>query len=122
MPAIRKPEREISLAELVAQMLKEMPANCRARREWDAMRPFTLFGAWAFEFFWHDAEPGDVDASDAQEKAVEFGLLQRTSEADAGATHDELCEWEPGMPLDDCCCFTPTHAPLDLAAYKEAAR
>lgn len=121
MPAIRKGDAEVSLAEYVA----DMPDGCRVRREWEAMRaavPFTLFGAWVFEFFWNDADPGDVEAADAQEKAVEFGLLKRTSEADSGATHAEDCEWQDDMPLDECCCYAPMLAPLALAAYKEAVK
>lgn len=79
------------------------------------LRAFAAFGSWVFENFWHDGEPGDIEAYDAQEKAAEFGLLGRTSEVDAGATHAEGCDYSPDAPPTECCCFTPTRRPLDVA-------
>lgn len=86
-----------------------------------SLLPWAHFGAWAFEEFWHDSEPGDIDGTDAQEKAVECGLLARTSTCDAGATHAEECEWQPGMPDEECCCYSPCRAPLATLAPESAA-
>lgn len=83
------------------------------------LRPWALFGAWAFEEFWHDSEPGDIDGADAQEKAVECGLLARTSVCDAGATHAEGCDWQPGMPNEECCCYSPCKPPLAATAPEQ---
>lgn len=99
---------EVVCAALDSAATREQAAKAQGARE----AAYAKFGAWAFEMFWHDGEPGDIDAADAQEKAAEFGLLGRTSEADAGATHAEECEWQPGMPLDECCCYTPMLPPL----------
>lgn len=76
------------------------------------------FGAWAFESFWQDGEPGDLEGGDLQERAMALGLLGRTAEHDAGATHAEDCEWQPGMPAEDCDCCIPLAAPFDSAAIR----
>ena len=61
---------------------------------------FAAFGAWCFEAFWNDAEPGDLDASDLQEKAVECGLLRRRESDDDGCMCDD--------PESGCGCLFPT--------------
>jgi len=104
----------VALYATPAQSLAAHDAEVRAKALRD-VEPWARFGSWAFEMFWHDSEPGDIDAADAQERAVEFGLLARTSECDAGATHAEECDWQPGMPLSECCCVAPCRAPLRLA-------
>lgn len=76
------------------------------------MRDFATFGGWAFEEYWSDGEPGDIDAGDAQEKAIECGLLGRTSEVDPNATHAEGCDYSPVASASECCCFIPTRRPL----------
>lgn len=86
-----------------------------AQAEYVEARSFAAFGSWVFESFWHDGEPGDVEAIDAQEKAVELGLLGRTSETDPAAAHAEGCDCSPGAPAAECCCYVPTRRPLDIA-------
>ena len=61
---------------------------------------FAAFGQWCFEEFWSDGEPGDLDASDLQEKAVEFGLLRKRKLGDERCSCDEI--------EDDCECLFPT--------------
>lgn len=84
-------------------------AGARAMQE--AAEPWAKFGAAIFERFWSDGEPGDIEGGDAQEIARECGLLGRTAEVDAGATHADGCEWQPGMPLDECDCWCPMLKP-----------
>ena len=121
------------VAELEAKRAHETQhlLNCCAERdkalaareaECVELRAFAAFGSWVFENFWHDGEPGDIEAYDAQEKAAEFGLLGRTSEVDAGATHAEGCDYSPDAPPTECCCFTPTRRPLDVARHAGAGR
>ena len=92
------PEHEARIAELEAQVKQ--------------MCDFATFGGWAFEEYWSDGEPGDIDAGDAQEKAIECGLLGRTSEVDPNATHAEGCDYSPVASASECCCFIPTRRPL----------
>ena len=100
----------------IGMVLSSLVARLAAREaECVELRAFAAFGSWVFENFWHDGEPGDIEAYDAQEKAAEFGLLGRTSEVDAGATHAEGCDYSPDAPPTECCCFTPTRRPLDVA-------
>lgn len=61
---------------------------------------FARFGQCCFEWFWNDAEPGDLDASDLQEKAVECGLLRKRKLGDDQCSCDEISE--------DCECLFPT--------------
>lgn len=87
------------------------------------LQPWARFGAKAFDAFWGDGDPGDIDGSDAQEYAVEAGLLSRRATADAGTSCSEYCEWTPDRPLNECMCLFPTCAPLrtdDALAPKEA--
>lgn len=83
-------------------------------------RAYAEFGSWCFEQFWNDGEPCDIDGGDAQEAAVRLGLLGRTAEHDAGVTHAEDCEWQPGMATAYCCCFVPLRAPLRALAAEAA--
>lgn len=73
----------------------------------EAADPWARFGEAVFERFWGDGDPGDLEGGDLQEIARECGLLGRTAEVDAGATHAEGCEWQPGMPADECDCWSP---------------
>ena len=75
--------------------------------------PWAEFGAWAFEYFWHDGEPGEIDAGDAQDAAERVGLLSRRREKldDGYECHSE-CGWEPGQPVSECVCLFPTRRPL----------
>lgn len=79
--------------------------------------PWARFGDIVFERFWSDGLPGDLEGGDLQEIARDCGLLGRTAEVDAGATHAEGCGWEPGMPMDDCDCWAPM-----LGPYRSAVR
>ena len=88
----------------------------RLRAEIAAMRPYARFGSKCFEHFWSDGEPGDIEGGDAQEMAVKAGLIGRTSEVDAGATHAEWCEWTPEAPKSECDCYAPLCAPLKEAS------
>lgn len=74
----------------------------------EAADPWARFGDIVFGRFWNDGEPVDVEGGDLQEIARECGLLVRTAEVDSEATHADGCEWQPGMPMDDCDCWTPT--------------
>lgn len=84
------------------------------RSEVERLRPWATFGASAFEDFWHDAEPGDLDAGDLQDSAIKAGLLRRRTEADAGKTcgGECGCEWEEGRSVDECECLFPAFPPL----------
>ena len=77
----------------------------------EAADPWARFGDAVFDRFWSDGEPGDVDGGDLQEIARDCGLLGRTAEVDAGATHAEGCEWQPGMDADECDCWAPMRGP-----------
>lgn len=72
---------------------------------------FEQFGQWAFELFWNDGEPGDVDQLDLQEKALKLGILTRRTAAQAGLSCADWCEWQPGQPLEDCECLFPVYSP-----------
>lgn len=103
-------EREVN-----ATLRRMQKALAAAQADNARLLPFARFGSWAFEAFWGDGEPGCVEAEDAQEFAVEIGLLGRTSEVDASATHAEGCDYSPDAPLTDCCCFTPLRSILSRA-------
>ena len=94
----------------------------QAEAQVEADAKWAAFGAWAFENFWHDGEPGDIEGGDAQEAAVRFGLLGRTSEHDAGATHAEGCDFSPEAPPTECCCYTPLLAIRALGEPDAAQR
>jgi hypothetical protein len=75
------------------------------------------FGSSAFESFWHDGEPNDLDGGELQEMAVECGLLGRTEDnEDEGTTHAELCDWNGDR--GSCTCFVPL---LGVLARPEVA-
>ncbi len=95
--------------EFMAGLYDELTA---LRERVKTLEPYARFGSKAFEFFWHDAEPGDVDASDAQEMAVQAGLLRRRAPEDIGLSCCEYCDWQPGQPVEECSCLFPTLAPL----------
>ena len=73
--------------------------------------PWSSFGEAVFDRFWGDGDPGDLEGGDLQEIARECGLLGRTADVDAGATHADGCEWQPGMDAGECDCWSPTRAP-----------
>lgn len=81
----------------------------------EALREWAHFGAMAFEAFWADGEPGDLDAGELQEWAVMVGLLRRRTADDAERLCADGCDWESGngnLPLDECSCLFPTRRPL----------
>lgn len=80
---------------------------------------YARFGSWVFEMFWQDGEPGDIEGGDAQEAAIRFGLLGRTSEVDAGATHAEDCEWVPEAPANECSCYVPMFPAIRALAEED---
>ena len=85
----------------------------------EAADPWARFGEAVFEQFWGDGEPGDMEGGDLQEIARECGLLGRTAEVDAGATHAEGCEWEAGMSTDECDCWAPMRAPYSALVREQ---
>lgn len=105
-------EAEALRAQIVASQAREV-----------ATARYAAFGAWAFEKFWHDAEPGDIDGGDAQEAAVRLGLLRRRTEYDTDSPCADFCTWEPSEgPVSDCECLFPTTGPHVAPTDTEALR
>lgn len=85
---------------------------------------YAAFGEWAFEMFWNDAEPGDIDGGDAQEAAIKHGLLRRREDGDRYATcgGEMGCGWKDGDPVESCECLFPTTGPLSAPRDSEALK
>lgn len=83
-----------------------------AASERERLEVWAEFGSWAFDSYWSDGEPGDVDWADTQEKALALGLLTRRTEAQATYSCAEGCEWEAGKPFDECECLFPTRGTI----------
>ena len=66
--------------------------------------------------FWLQAngEPGDIEGGDAQEHAVECGLLRRWQPEDGPGPHCDACEDTEGEP-GSCSCLFPTLKPFGPA-------
>jgi hypothetical protein len=112
-------QRPILVEQFAEVRAEGYAAGVAAEREATGSRAaYAGFGAWAFEQFWHDAEPGDIDAGDAQEAAIKYGLLRRRVEGDEGATcGTEIgCDYSHGDPVSKCECLFPVFAPLRARA------
>ena len=86
----------------LADVLRALVARCEAA---DA---YARFGDEVFDQFWSQGEPGDIEGGDLQEIALKCGLLARTADVDAGATHSEWCEFNTDSGAEGCDCFAPT--------------
>lgn len=80
-------------------------------------RKHAAFGARAFEAFWCDGEPGDLDAGDLQRMALDCGLLRHVDASDGPGPHCEWCEDDMGAG-DECSCLKPT---TDRRAKEDAS-
>ncbi len=94
-----------------AMLLAAERERDEARAELLAARKHAEFGSGAFESFWNDAEPRELDEADLQALALECGLLRRMDAKDGPGPHCEACEDSEGTGVE-CSCLIPTMKPF----------